>query len=356
MNPKQNFWIRWLAPLFLALFLAFLMYMLAQFRESPGFAWYGLFWFFGTILLLWESGWIISKRLDQYVTWNDKLFKRLGLQLLSTNLVGISIFIITFILLNSYENFVLLKNNPLSLFHLMVSSAFAFIFIQIINSVQISYLILENYQQTQIESENLRKENAISAIEKIQSHLHGDAIFGQLAELESMIEQSPEKSKHYLQNLTVDYQSNFNKLHQQLVGIQESLLTSTEQHPSLHSETVDISLNDSYKTRFLVRSGQKMTVVPIDQIAGFYKDDLVLLLTVKGKKYVIDRSLEELSKRLSPAKFFRINRQCIINLEAIIEGRVEGSQLALSTVVDFPKSLYVSQRNTARFKKWWDGE
>ena len=97
-------------------------------------------------------------------------------------------------------------------------------------------------------------------------------------------------------------------------------------------------------------------VVSTDEIAGFYKDDLVLLITSKGQKYVVDYSLEELMMHLPPRDFFRISRQAIVYIHAIQEARPEGSQLALTMKVGFPKTLYVSQRNIKRFKNWMDEE
>ena len=53
MEPKLNIWIRYLLPLFLALFLGSLIWLMAQFREPPGFAWYGFAWFALTIYAIW---------------------------------------------------------------------------------------------------------------------------------------------------------------------------------------------------------------------------------------------------------------------------------------------------------------
>lgn len=107
-----------------------------------------------------------------------------------------------------------------------------------------------------------------------------------------------------------------------------------------------------YKTRFLVRSGKKLVVVSSDQIVGFYKDEVSLLFTNYGKKYIIDASLDELMSQLEPNNFFRINRQCILNARYIQEMKAEGSQLRLTLAVKFPIKLSVSQRNVAPFKKW----
>ena len=40
-------------------------------------------------------------------------------------------------------------------------------------------------------------------------------------------------------------------------------------------------------------------------------------MTIQDKDYGVDYSLEQLQSMLDPRKFFRINRDCIVNIEAI---------------------------------------
>lgn len=107
-----------------------------------------------------------------------------------------------------------------------------------------------------------------------------------------------------------------------------------------------------YKSRFLVRSGNKSVVISTNQIAAFYKDELTLILTEQGKKYALDYSLEELTGMLNPRDFFRTNRQCIVQATFIQEIRPEGTQLLLSLSVNSPWQISVSQRNVRSFKHW----
>lgn len=107
-----------------------------------------------------------------------------------------------------------------------------------------------------------------------------------------------------------------------------------------------------YKSRFLVRSGNKSVVVPTDQIVAFLKDDVTLLYTSEGKKFAVNHSLDELSSMLSPDHFFRISRQSIVNAFYIQSFQQENNQLQLKLHIPFPKQLWVSQRNIASFKRW----
>ena len=352
---KPNAWIRYLFPFFLTLFFGFLLFMLAQFREPPGFRWYGLLWFAITVYAIWEAGWYVGNRLDVRLPWRQGTFKRLLVQLLQTNLWGILIYLTTFSILNTYENYVRGNDNPLSLFHLMVSSAQAILIIQIINSIQIGYQLLNNWQKVQMEAEQTRKSNAINKLENIRQAFDRHFLLDHLSELEAVMQKSPKEATQYLQKISEAYNSNLDRLDIQLEGVQEELMIPTLPPNFLRKEIEKPSVPTN-KSRFLVRSGPKFTVVPTEQVAGFFKDDLVLLVTMTGKKYVVDKSLEELLGKLPANNFYRINRQCIINIAAIQEARPEGTQLQLTLSVDFPKPLYVSQRNVASFKKWLDEE
>ena len=349
MDLKLNFWIRYLLPFFIALYLGFVLFLMGQFKEPPEFRWYGLFWFVLTIYLMWEAGWSVSRRLEKQLPWHSGTFKRLMVQLTAMTFVGIFIYLFTYVLLNQYENRILHSNNPLSMFHLLVASAMAFINVQIINAVQIGYSLLTNWQRVQMESEQVRKVKAIEQIENIRQQMDGQEVMEKLAELEGIVAQSPSVVADHLQKVTDAYHANLGQVAGQLEEVQQVLQLSPvgqKSPPALDHE------EQTYKNRFLVRSGPKLSVVKLEEVAGFYKDDLVLLLTMKGKKYVIDYSLEELASLLPPTHFFRINRQCIVHIAAIQEVRSEGSQLAVTMSVDFPRPLLASQRNSSAFKKW----
>lgn len=352
MEPKLNIWIRYLLPLFLALFLGSLIWLMAQFREPPGFAWYGFAWFALTIYAIWEFGWRISRQLDRESPWSKGTFRRLMIQLTVMNLGGLFIFDGTFILLNWYENAVLHRNNPLALMHILVASAEAFIIVQISASIQIGIQLLSNWQQARVETEQLRKEKAVSSLEEIRRQIESGSFAGDLTEWEDGLAQTPGQAAAYLQRISETFDQHLRRLNGQLEGVQAALKDELpDGYPVRGYET-----ESRYKTRFLVRSGTKFVVIPREQIAGFYKDEIVLLISRNGKKFPVDASLEELETRLSPLHFFRINRQCIVHIASVQEIRPDGSQLALTMEVDFPKALTVSQRNAGSFKRWLDGE
>ncbi len=325
--------------------------MMSQFREPPDFEWYGVLWFGSTIYLIWEAGWFVNKKLNKQFPWEKGTIKRLALQVLSTTLFGVLLYLSTYVILNSYENFILGSNNPLSIFHLMVATATGFLIVQVINSIQIGYLLLDNWQKAQLKAEQQNKEQAIKQLNGIRKKIDRQFLPAKMHEIEEMVSTSPIQAMAILHEFSETYSNNINSLEHQLAEVENGL----KQEPPLSIQelknTVPQTLSN-YKTRFLVKSGPKLMVVQTDQIAGFYKDDLVLLITKSGKKYVVDHTLEDLISMLDPERFFRINRQCIVSIDSIQEIRPEGSQLAMSMSVDFPRLLFVSQRITADCKRW----
>lgn len=111
-----------------------------------------------------------------------------------------------------------------------------------------------------------------------------------------------------------------------------------------------------HKSRFLVKLGKQLAVIPTEEIACLLKEEILLLYTREGRKFPFPHSLEEAEQLLDPQFFFRINRQCIVHLHAIREIRQEGTQLMLSLHPALPNWLTVSQRNTPAFKAWLAGE
>jgi DNA-binding LytR/AlgR family response regulator len=114
---------------------------------------------------------------------------------------------------------------------------------------------------------------------------------------------------------------------------------------------------NQYKSRFLIKIGEKYKSVPSGEISHFYiSERSVFLSDINGKDYGIDYSLDQLQTMLDPRKFFRINRECIVNVEAIsLMYSYSSSRLQL-TLKDKGKSdlFVVSREKVTEFKRWID--
>ena len=116
-------------------------------------------------------------------------------------------------------------------------------------------------------------------------------------------------------------------------------------------------LNTGYKTRFLIKIGEHYKSVQTNEISCFYiLERAAFIRTFSDKDYAVDYSLDHLQKTVDPDKFFRINRNCIINIDAIsdILG-YSSSRLKIELIGGKPVyDLIVSKDKASGFKKWID--
>jgi DNA-binding LytR/AlgR family response regulator len=114
---------------------------------------------------------------------------------------------------------------------------------------------------------------------------------------------------------------------------------------------------NQYKSRFLIKIGEKFRSLPAAEISHFQIIERNLFLCdLQGKNYGIDYSLEQLQNILDPRKFFRINRECIVNIDSIALMYSYSSSRLQLTLKNMEKSdlFVVSRDKVADFKKWID--
>ncbi len=115
----------------------------------------------------------------------------------------------------------------------------------------------------------------------------------------------------------------------------------------------------SYKTQFVVRVGEHLKVVPVEQVAYFFSlEKTTLLQNTDGRKYVVDYTLEQLESLLDPAQFFRLNRAYLAR-QAAIHDIIHYTNSRLQTVLKPapPESegpILVSREKVSVFKSWLD--
>jgi len=105
--------------------------------------------------------------------------------------------------------------------------------------------------------------------------------------------------------------------------------------------------------RILAKRGANTFPIKTDLIAYFYKEALLQLVTQDNQKYVHDITLDELMQCLKPEKFFRINRQWIVNIESIITIKThQQKNLVLTLSPNIEQQVIVSQDKVKAFKYW----
>jgi len=109
-----------------------------------------------------------------------------------------------------------------------------------------------------------------------------------------------------------------------------------------------------FRKRFLVKNGQKLVSIEVDDIAYFFSDGrLNFFKTKDNKKFVVDYTMDELDEMLNPEEFFRISRSFYVSIESI--DKIDdyfGNRLILQLHPTVDKEALVSREKVSDFKKW----
>lgn len=106
-----------------------------------------------------------------------------------------------------------------------------------------------------------------------------------------------------------------------------------------------------YKQRFLVKYRNALVPISTKEIAYFFRQELVYLMTHDGKKYPLDFTLEKLENTLDPQDFLRINRQYLVRKSSIRKiDTYPGGKLWLALLPPAPQEVIVSQEKASWVK------
>ena len=146
--------------------------------------------------------------------------------------------------------------------------------------------------------------------------------------------------------------------------LEKALMQYAKYHENNHptNDTASIAqllqtfAKKEYKERFLIKTGQQLTYLPVENIAYFYSDDGLIFASQKnGKRHNLDYTLDQLTAILNPDDFFRINRKIVIHLQAIQKIHTYfNSRLKLKLIPATELETIVSRDRVSDFKKWLD--
>jgi two-component system, LytTR family, response regulator LytT len=125
--------------------------------------------------------------------------------------------------------------------------------------------------------------------------------------------------------------------------------------PDHHNDKVRKLISPvSFKERFLVKQGQKLLSVPVDQVAYFFSQErFIFFKTFDNQKFLLEYRIEQLELILAPDQFFRVNRSFIISLPAVKEIHAYfGNRLKLYISPPADKEVIVSRKRVSDFKEW----
>lgn len=109
-----------------------------------------------------------------------------------------------------------------------------------------------------------------------------------------------------------------------------------------------------YKSTYLVQ--QRDTLIPLDtnDIAYFTIDEgIVKAITLDNKSYTIDKKLEDIEAELDTRKFFRANRQFIVQRKAVKNLQLYFNGKLLLNIIPKPNEQIVISKAKAPLLKQW---
>jgi DNA-binding LytR/AlgR family response regulator len=103
-----------------------------------------------------------------------------------------------------------------------------------------------------------------------------------------------------------------------------------------------------------VRKGADQRALPVDAIAWATSEHkLTFVVDREGTRFLADPTLQELEATLDPARFFRVNRQILVSIDAVARFRSVGKgRLRLELDPAAPFEVVVPQERAARFRAW----
>ncbi len=112
----------------------------------------------------------------------------------------------------------------------------------------------------------------------------------------------------------------------------------------------------AYKSRFMVKVGDKIKTVPVDDILVFFSQEKASFIrTSDAHTYCIDYALDQLEPMLDPEKYFRINRKYLVSIDActnILAWTNSRLRLKIDGIDD--SEIIVARERVQEFKSWLD--
>lgn len=125
---------------------------------------------------------------------------------------------------------------------------------------------------------------------------------------------------------------------------------------SIKSLTGLLGMESNYKQSFLISHRDKLIPVLANDFSYFeIKNEVVRGITLDNRQFLMDESLQELEDQLNPKKFYRANRQFLVNRRAIIDiEHYFNGRLLLNLQPAPNERILISKARASEFKSWMD--
>jgi len=114
---------------------------------------------------------------------------------------------------------------------------------------------------------------------------------------------------------------------------------------SLHGQLPD------YPRRIASRVGERISFIELDAVTHFVAQDKLTYAVANGRSHSVDQTIAELERRLDPAKFLRIHRSALVNVDWILEVNSWFAGKVILSLKDPSRTQLPVARDRVRFLK-----
>jgi two-component system LytT family response regulator len=75
----------------------------------------------------------------------------------------------------------------------------------------------------------------------------------------------------------------------------------------------------AFPHRIATRVGERISFLPLGEVTHFVAQDKLTFAVVNGRQHSVDQTIADLERKLDPAKFLRIHRAVLVNVDSILE-------------------------------------
>jgi DNA-binding LytR/AlgR family response regulator len=139
-----------------------------------------------------------------------------------------------------------------------------------------------------------------------------------------------------------------------LDGMREALATHNQWLDQQQIESLLQVMNRKYKSRILLKTGDNIKSVEIEEVAYFYSEDDVVFAMLKNKsRSIVGYTLNQLESELDPKRFHRLTRGCIANISSVKKvSKYFNSRLLVDLDPPAEDKVLVSRVNVPEVLKW----
>ena len=133
-----------------------------------------------------------------------------------------------------------------------------------------------------------------------------------------------------------------------------------QQRPELTALLQELAANlrggrQQYPRRIATRVGERITFLDLDQVTHVMASDRLTYAVVNGRQHCIDQTISELEQRLDPARFLRIHRAVLVNVDWVKELNTWFAGKVVVTLKDAHHTQLTVARDRVRALKSWLG-